>query len=73
VPIALAGARPSGLLNGALIARGAIQPIVVTLATLIAGRGLAQVLSDDGQLVPDRDAAFSCSAAAAWGRCRSRC
>lgn len=45
-----------GLVNGALIARGAIQPIVVTLATLIAGRGLAQVLSNDGQLVSVRDA-----------------
>lgn len=44
-----------GLVNGTLIARGAIQPIVVTLATLIAGRGLAQVLSNDGQLVPVRD------------------
>ncbi|HEU5186704.1 MAG TPA: ABC transporter permease [Gemmatimonadaceae bacterium] len=45
-----------GLVNGTLIARGAIQPIVVTLATLIAGRGLAQVLSNDGQLVSVRDA-----------------
>ena len=47
-----------GLVNGTLIARGAIQPIVVTLATLIAGRGLAQVLSNDGQLVPVRDVAL---------------
>ena len=48
-----------GALNGALIARERIQPIVVTLATLIAGRGLAQVLSNDGELVPIRDAAFA--------------
>ncbi len=55
---ALAGALAVGVLNGALIARDGIQPIVVTLATLIAGRGLAQVLSNDGQLVPIRDAGF---------------
>ena len=54
--LALIAAVAVGLLNGTLIARGRIQAIVVTLATLIAGRGLAQVLSNDGQLVPVRDA-----------------
>lgn len=54
--LALAAGAAVGLVNGTLIARGRIQPIVVTLATLIAGRGLAQVLSNDGQLVPVRDA-----------------
>jgi ribose/xylose/arabinose/galactoside ABC-type transport system permease subunit len=63
--IAMLGAVAVGALNGALIARDRIQPIVVTLATLIAGRGLAQVLSNDGQLVPIRDAA-----ALAFGRGR---
>ena len=63
--IALIGAVAVGTLNGALIARDRIQPIVVTLATLIAGRGLAQVLSNDGQLVPIRAAA-----ALAFGRDR---
>jgi ribose/xylose/arabinose/galactoside ABC-type transport system permease subunit len=53
------------MLNGVLVARERIQPIVVTLATLIAGRGLAQVLSHDGQLVPIRD-----GAALAFGRGR---
>jgi simple sugar transport system permease protein/ribose transport system permease protein len=48
---ALAGAVAIGLLNGLLVARLSVQPIVVTLATLIAGRGLAQVLSRDGQLI----------------------
>ena len=55
--VALIGAALVGVLNGTLIARERIQPIVVTLATLIAGRGLAQVLSNDGQLVPIRDGA----------------
>ncbi len=54
--VALVAALAVGLLNGTLVARSSIQPIVVTLATLIAGRGLAQVLSNDGQLVPVRDA-----------------
>jgi len=54
--LALIAGGAVGLVNGTLIARGAIQPIVVTLATLIAGRGLAQVLSNDGQLVSVRDA-----------------
>ena len=63
--LAMAAAIAVGSLNGALIARDRIQPIVVTLATLIAGRGLAQVLSNDGQLVPIRSAA-----ALAFGRDR---
>jgi simple sugar transport system permease protein/ribose transport system permease protein len=58
IGVALVGALVVGALNGTLIARERIQPIVVTLATLIAGRGLAQVLSDDGQLVPIRNATF---------------
>ncbi len=48
---ALIGATVVGLLNGALIAWLRVQPIVVTLATLIAGRGLAQIISNDGELV----------------------
>lgn len=55
--VALVGAAVVGVLNGTLVARERIQPIVVTLATLIAGRGLAQVISNDGQLVPIRDGA----------------
>ena len=48
---ALAGASLVGVLNGALIASLRAQPIVVTLATLIGGRGLAQIISRDGELV----------------------
>ena len=58
IGVALIAAALVGLLNGALITRDRIQPIVVTLATLIAGRGLAQVISNDGQLVPIDDRAF---------------
>ncbi|HVF38269.1 MAG TPA: ABC transporter permease [Gemmatimonadaceae bacterium] len=58
IGLALVAALLVGALNGALITRYAVQPIVVTLATLIAGRGLAQVLSNDGQLVPVSSAGF---------------
>jgi simple sugar transport system permease protein/ribose transport system permease protein len=50
VSAGLLGALAMGVLNGVMIARLRIQPIVVTLATLISGRGLAQVLSN-GELV----------------------
>jgi len=58
IAIALVAALLVGFLNGALITRDRIQPIVVTLATLIAGRGLAQVISNDGQLVSINDPHF---------------
>jgi simple sugar transport system permease protein/ribose transport system permease protein len=55
---AVLGALVLGLVNGSLIARLQVQPIVVTLATLIAGRGLAQVVSHEGELIPINDATF---------------
>lgn len=58
IAIALVASLLVGFLNGALITRDRIQPIVVTLATLIAGRGLAQVISNDGQLVSINSPAF---------------
>ncbi|MDQ2665493.1 MAG: ABC transporter permease [Gemmatimonadota bacterium] len=48
---ALVGATLIGALNGTLIALLRVQPIVIPLATLIAGRGLAQIISRDGELV----------------------
>jgi ribose/xylose/arabinose/galactoside ABC-type transport system permease subunit len=56
---ALLAAGCIGALNGALIARLRVQPIVVTLATLIAGRGLAQVISNDGELITIGDSTFA--------------
>ncbi len=47
-----------GLLNGAVTALAGVQPIIVTLATLIAGRGFAQVISEGGQLISFRNPAF---------------
>ena len=58
VVLALVGALAVGVVNGGLIARYHVQPIVVTLATLIAIRGVAQIVSNDGELVPIDNAAF---------------
>ncbi|MFN2635839.1 MAG: ABC transporter permease [Gemmatimonadaceae bacterium] len=58
IALALLAGLLVGFLNGALITRDRIQPIVVTLATLIAGRGLAQVISNDGQLVSITNPSF---------------
>ncbi|MFI0960464.1 ABC transporter permease [Streptomyces sp. NPDC021080] len=44
VPIALVGGAVVGLANGSLIAFVGVQPIVATLALMVAGRGLALVL-----------------------------
>ncbi len=46
-----------GALNGALISGFRIQPIIVTLALLITGRGVAQVIAG-GQLVPFSNPTF---------------
>ncbi len=40
-----------GVFNGALIAAFKIQPIIITLALLISGRGIAQVISSGGQIM----------------------
>lgn len=47
-----------GVFNGALIAGFKIQPIIITLALLISGRGIAQVISSGGQVIPFSDQTF---------------
>jgi ribose/xylose/arabinose/galactoside ABC-type transport system permease subunit len=58
VVFALAAATLAGAFNGALISGFRIQPIIVTLALLISGRGVAQVLSRGGQLIPFSNPSF---------------
>lgn len=58
VMAALFGATLIGALNGTLIATLRVQPIVIPLATLIAGRGLAQIISRDGELITIGDTAL---------------
>lgn len=43
-----------GLFNGAVISLFRIQPIIVTLATMMAGRGIAQIIGD-GYILPFQD------------------
>ena len=62
VPAMLLGllvATAAGTFNGALISGFRIQPIIVTLASLITGRGVAQVISNGGQLIPFENARFA--------------
>jgi ribose/xylose/arabinose/galactoside ABC-type transport system permease subunit len=47
-----------GAFSGWLISTFKIQPIIVTLAVLIAGRGIAQVISNGGQLIPFSNESF---------------
>ena len=47
---ALAASLVCGLINGLLVAALNIQPIVATLILMVAGRGIAQLLSD-GQMI----------------------
>ena len=55
VPVLVAGL--FGLFNGVLVARFNIQPIIATLVLFIAGRGIAQVLTN-GNLQTFRNPAF---------------
>ncbi|GAA5533014.1 ABC transporter permease [Deinococcus aluminii] len=55
VPVLVAGA--FGLFNGALITRFGLQPFIATLILFIAGRGIAQVMTN-GQLQTFANAPF---------------
>ncbi len=57
VIIGLAVSVVAGVWNGALVAYMGIQPIVATLILMVAGRGLAQLLTD-GQIVTFENRAF---------------
>lgn len=55
--LALAVALIAGLWNGLLVTAFRIQPIVATLVLMVAGRGVAQLISD-GQIVTFTDPTF---------------
>jgi simple sugar transport system permease protein len=54
---ALATGAAAGAVNGVLIARGGVQPIIATLILMVAGRGIAQLLAN-GQVLIIKDAGF---------------
>ncbi|MFI6154755.1 ABC transporter permease [Kitasatospora sp. NPDC051170] len=47
---ALGAAVVLGLVNGVLVARAGVQPIIATLILMVAGRGVAQLITD-GQII----------------------
>jgi galactofuranose transport system permease protein len=55
VPVLVTGA--FGLFNGTLVTRFGFQPIIATLVLFIAGRGIAQVVTN-GELQPFRNPGF---------------
>jgi ribose transport system permease protein len=61
-PIAICGAIGAGLvvglINGSLIARFRMQPFVVTLAMLLAARGVALILADNTNVYVDFTSGF---------------
>lgn len=57
VAVGLAAATAAGLWNGVLVARVRIQPIVATLILMVAGRGIAQLLTD-GQIITFENRSF---------------
>lgn len=48
----------AGAINGSLVSRFGIQPIVATLVLMVAGRGIAQLIND-GQVVTFENTVFS--------------
>lgn len=50
LPIALGVATLCGLWNGLLVSRGGVQPIIATLILMVAGRGVAQLITN-GQIL----------------------
>lgn len=58
VGVGLIAALACGLFNGLLVAYLELQPIVATLLLMVAGRGVAQLLTN-GQIVTFTDASFA--------------
>jgi galactofuranose transport system permease protein len=55
----------AGLINGGLISYLGLQPIVATLILMVAGRGIAQLISD-GQIVTFQHAGFAWLGIGSW-------
>jgi ribose/xylose/arabinose/galactoside ABC-type transport system permease subunit len=56
--VALAVSALAGMFNGLLVGKGGVQPIVATLILMVAGRGVAQLLTG-GQIVVFQDASLA--------------
>lgn len=58
ISLGLLAGLAAGLINGALVGYGGIQPIVATLVLMVAGRGIAQLIND-GQIITFHNDAFA--------------
>lgn len=58
VAAGLAAGLITGLINGSLVSHLGLQPIVATLVLMVAGRGIAQLISD-GRIVTFRHESFA--------------
>ncbi|MET8575678.1 ABC transporter permease [Streptomyces sp. NPDC005012] len=65
VAVALAVAVVLGLCNGLLVARLGVQPIVATLILMVAGRGVAQLITD-GQIITVSNDAYHLIGGGYW-------
>ncbi|HLL69505.1 MAG TPA: ABC transporter permease [Micromonosporaceae bacterium] len=54
-----------GLWNGILVARAGIQPIIATLVVLVAGRGIAQLITE-GQIITINSSPYKLIGAGYW-------
>lgn len=58
VAVGLGAGAALGAVNGLLVGRYRADPFIVTLALMLAGRGLAQVICHEGEVVPFSNPAF---------------
>lgn len=65
VALALALSAGLGAWNGFLVAGVGIQPIIATLILMVAGRGLAQLITD-GQIITINDASYKLIGGGYW-------
>jgi simple sugar transport system permease protein len=65
VAAGLAAGLTAGLVNGGLVAYLGLQPIVATLVLMVAGRGIAQLISD-GRIVTFSHQGFSWLGVGSW-------
>ncbi|MFE2125069.1 MULTISPECIES: ABC transporter permease [Streptomyces] len=65
ITLAVGVAAAIGLLNGLLVARLDVQPIVATLVLMVAGRGVAQLITD-GQIISVSSSAYKMIGGGYW-------
>jgi len=65
ISLAIVTAGIAGLLNGTLVGILGVQPLMATLVLMVAGRGVAQLLSD-GQIITFREPAMDFLGSGAW-------